>query len=140
MRITNTGQIGIGTVNPLERLDVRGNIKLGNNGDLFALGSLVNLRLVAGRVNTNGSIASGSEFTVVRNSVGRYTVSFTPVFTGTPIVVASAFELSNNDNLVAVENINSLNFQLFAKDTTPPGGDEGQLQDTAFTFIAVGSP
>lgn len=46
------------------------------------------LKVVRGIVNgANGAIIAGTGFTVVRNGIGQYTVTYSPAFTVTPVVV-----------------------------------------------------
>lgn len=49
----------------------------------------LSLRIVRGEVSAAGAVSRGSGFTVVRNSAGNYTVTFSTAFSAAPIVVAS---------------------------------------------------
>lgn len=77
MRVTGSGRVGIGTANPSQALDVRGNIKMNSAGDMYAAGGTENLYVVRGTVGGDGSIVLGAGYTVVRTSAGKYTITFT---------------------------------------------------------------
>jgi hypothetical protein len=97
--------VGIGTQTPVEKLDVRGNIKLGTAGDLFAAGSLENLRIVRGQVADNGTPVNGNGFTAARISVGHYRIRFEPDFADIPIVTATV--IGDVDNLISIDSVTS---------------------------------
>src|SRR5690606_20059785 len=44
--VTAAGNLGLATAAPAERLDVRGNVKLGTNGEFFGVGCLDNVRMI----------------------------------------------------------------------------------------------
>jgi len=132
--IQNSGAVGIDTNAPAEKLDVRGNIKLGASGNLFAPGGLDNLRILAGRVNSAGVAVLGSGFSSSRSAAGHYSVTFASTFSSAPVVVAS--QADHDDNVVSVWGISVSGFQVRSKDMA--GGDEADYQDRAFTFIAMG--
>src|SRR5262249_41595790 len=83
------GNGGIGTATPAEKLEVRGNLKLGANGSEFALGSPDNLRLIAGSVPEAGA-AAGNGWTAAHGAgAGVYRVTFTSPFAAPPVVTAT---------------------------------------------------
>lgn len=84
-----TGNVGIGTTEPQAKLDVRGNVKLGNSGELFAASGGENLRIVRGVIDQNGNIIVGSGFTVV-GSNGEFRIVFTTPFSAAPAVTVTA--------------------------------------------------
>lgn len=136
--IKDNGRIGIGTTSPLEKLHVFGNIRLGSSGNLYAPGCLQNLRMIAGDVNANGTIRSGSGFTATRISEGNYRITFNDAFASTPIVLATLIEALADDNFVTLHAVSSAQFELHSADmdintTTTP-------QDSRFSFIALGTP
>ena len=88
LTLTESGNVGIGTTGPGTRLEVRGNIRLGNSGEYLAAAGGENLRIVRGTVSGAGGIILGSGFTVSRDSAGRYTITFTTPFAGTPTVTS----------------------------------------------------
>lgn len=93
MRIDNGGNVGIGTSTPASRLEVRGDVRLGSVGELFATSSPENLRIVRGKVTSTGVAALGSGFTSTRTGTGAYTITFSPGFpstTGGPDVTVTA--------------------------------------------------
>src|SRR5699024_22163 len=114
--VTAAGNLGIATTTPTERLEVRGNIKLGSGGDHFGLGCLDNLRMVAGRVSDTGVRLSGSGFSVVRLSEGHYRVSYATPFLATPVVVATLVDPLVGDNFVSVLVSNIFGFDVLSKD------------------------
>jgi len=128
LAVTSGGNLGIGTTAPAERLDVRGNVKLGANGDFFGVGSLDNLRMIAGRVSAAGAVVSGT---------GRYEVTFTAAFTNTPIVVVTLLNPEAEDNMVCLASLSSTIFTVSSMDYDPLGAADPQ--DSAFTFIALGT-
>jgi hypothetical protein len=50
--------------------------------------SSMGLRTVSGGVTGATGVSAGTGFTSVRNAAGDYTITFTPVFSSTPILVA----------------------------------------------------
>ncbi len=132
--VKDDGDTGIGTNLPSAKLDVRGDIKLGDLGSLYAPGSSENLRIVVGRINSNGTIAQGDGFVSVRLLAGRYLVSFTEGFTATPYVVTSPF--GHDDNIASVHSVTTGGFEIHTHDVE--GFETGQGQDAAFTFMVMG--
>lgn len=84
--VNASGNVGIGTQDPAAKLDVRGNIRLGSIGQLFAAGGDENLRIIRGNIDGTGATDAGSGFTCVRYPCcdGRYQITFTTPFNGTP--------------------------------------------------------
>ncbi len=130
------GRLGIGTTVPAERLDVRGNIKLGANGEFFGVGCLDNQRMVAGRVSATGTRQSGSGFSVSRTAGGRYRITYGDAFSAIPVVVASLVDSPNQDNFLTVVSSDASGFELHSKDDSPTA--DADYQDSAFNFIAFG--
>jgi hypothetical protein len=88
-------------------------------------------RTIKGTVSGTGTITLGTDFTVVRNSAGFYTVRFLPAFSTPPIIIASA-----TTNLTAAVNVFSNTataFNVAAYMVT-----NGTLTDMPFSFIAIG--
>lgn len=133
------GNLGIGTNAPGDALDVRGNIRLGAAGDLFAVGGVDNLRLIAGQVGDDGAVISGDGFTARRASAGsegRYRVDFDRDFPSDPVVLVSAVDSLAEDNVVTVRNPGRNGFEVLSRDVSE--SIEGDLQDSAFSFVALG--
>ena len=91
LTVTPAGTVGIGTTTPGATLDVRGNVKLGTNGQYFATGGAENLRIVRGIVNTSGGIYNGTGFTITHTSTGNYTITFSPAFADAPSLTITAY-------------------------------------------------
>ncbi len=128
--------VGIGTTDPVEKLDVRGNVKLGASGNLFAIGAVQNLRVVVGRVNSNGAKISGEGFIVTRENTGLYKVTFSDSFDSPPIVLVTASNAnSKDDNVANTFDINSGEFKVVIMDVDPNNWEE---EDSDFGFIALG--
>lgn len=84
------GNVGLGTENPAARLDVRGSIRMGGNGGLYAPGADENLRIIRGSLREDGTPAAGTGYTSRRLSPGVYAIEFAPnTFSGAPTVVVS---------------------------------------------------
>src|SRR5436190_11413914 len=92
MTIQDNGRVGIGTDSPQARLDVRGDVKLGNSGQFFATSGEENLRIVRGTVDANGNILQGSGFQVSHPSTGAYDITFNTPFFALPAFVATAID------------------------------------------------
>jgi hypothetical protein len=138
LTINSGGNLGIGTgtANPAERLDVRGNIKLGANGSYFGVGCLDNVRMVAGRISSGGAVLSGAGFSSQRTAAGRYIIEFPIPFGSIPIVVATLVDAPDVDNSITVVSIATTGFQVNVKDVAP--ALEGAFESSAFNFIALG--
>lgn len=71
--------VGIGTATPTAKLDVRGDVKLGPQGQFYAAAGEENTRLLWGAVNANGAVLSGGTgCTVTRTGTGTYRITFAP--------------------------------------------------------------
>lgn len=133
LNTTAGGDVGIGTTTPAATLDVRGDVKLGSSGQLFASAGAENLRIVRGLVQADGTIAQGTGFTVSHPATGDYIITFSPAFASAPTVTAST---GNN------ERTNTASWSsIFAGTATirvncPSLGSGGCNRD--FSFIAIG--
>jgi hypothetical protein len=83
------GNVGIGTNSPNTKLHVRGHVRLGASGELFAPGGVENIRILRGRISGAGGITTGSGFTVTKTGTGAYTVTFTTPFSAEPTITAT---------------------------------------------------
>jgi hypothetical protein len=93
-----------------------------------ALGSGGGPRVVNGTIGPTGTVLAGSGFTVVRNSAGSYTVTFTTPFTNPPTVVVApgATDVQNNAIYVTAVTINGFTATR-----------AGSASDCTINFIAM---
>ena len=134
VNVTPTGNVGIGTTAPAARLDVRGNIKLGDSSELLAPGAVENLRVIRGRVGPTGTVFSGTGFTASRQAEGQYRITFATAFSDFPTCTATADFLpavgTSRIATVGIRGLNFLDVHVFFAGGGPDDGD--------FDFIAVG--
>jgi hypothetical protein len=134
----HTGRVGIGTVNPVEQLEVAGDIRFAG---LAAIGSQTKVRVVWGAVSAGGAVDAGDGFTVTKSGTGRYQVTFGQLFSAQPVVLVSRvhklLQASDGAAVTAaetavVDQVDPQGAQVATADTS------GALADGGFTFIAVG--
>jgi hypothetical protein len=126
--------LGIGVQAPTEKLDVRGNIKLGASGEYYAPGGQENLRIIRGKVSSTGAVLLGSGFTASRSATGVYSITFSPSYPASsnyPIVTATA-ESSGAAHFAMI------NFPSYIACTIRVVNGSGTAVDSDFYFIAVG--
>lgn len=128
--VGDTGDVGIGTTTPVAKLDVRGSVALGNNGQLRAAAGEVDLRLMYGNVNAGGGIINGTGFAVTNTGTGAYTITFATPFSGPPALTANA--VANSSLTVMVTSIapNAATIQI--------RNGISVLTSANFTFTAIG--
>jgi hypothetical protein len=135
--IKANGNVGVGTSAPNDKLDVRGNVRLGA-GDLFAAGGVQNLKILIGAVSDSGVGTSGSGFNATRLSEGIYRVTFTTAMGAAPVVLATPLGSANDDNIVTVTSVSANSFEVHIKDMLNNGSEAQAYQNTAFSFVAFG--
>jgi alpha-tubulin suppressor-like RCC1 family protein len=131
VRITGSGSVGIGTPSPIAKLDVRGDVRLGNSGQFFAPGGVENLRIIRGRISGAGGITTGSGFTVTKTGTGAYTVNFTTSFASEPTITATP--QVGLARIATCTNVGASSAQFRTFDSA-----SGTAIDQDFHFIAIG--
>jgi hypothetical protein len=126
-----TGNVGIGTMNPTGKLDVRGNIKMGDTGSLFATGASENLRIIRGSVWEDGSKLEGSGFTSIRTETGRYRILFDQAFSSWPTAVVSSIGFTTFQGTASSQAPDSQSFWVYTR-------MNGAVADARFSFIVIG--
>jgi hypothetical protein len=128
--VQNNGHVGINTSSPASELDVRGSVRLGNSGEMFAPGSPENLRIVRGVVNSDGSAPSGCCFSVAHATTGQYDITFAQSYLSPPSVVASS---TTTGGLVNVVFLSNSSVRIVIRNSTNTAAING-----GFHFIAMG--
>jgi len=138
--VKDGGKVGIGTASPNEKLDVRGDIKLGSDGSLFALAGVDNMRTVVGKVSSSGNEEQGAGYNVVKGATGRYTILFEHAFSSPPIVVANSY--GNSDNILSVSSVTNNSCVITVRDIRDANNISDvsltQYENQTFNFIAMG--
>ena len=90
-------------------------------------------RIIAGRVNSNGSKAAGSGFTSRRTAKGAYVITFSPAFSSAPIVVATCNDSNDDNTCNATASKTKSNIAMFDIDPNT----NAVREDGSFSFIAI---
>jgi hypothetical protein len=90
--------------------------------------------IIAGVVNSDGSVQSGTGFTSNRKKTGTYEVTFSSSFSDTPAVVVTEVDNYDSNSTRRTGYIYNLGVNGF---TVTVGNDEGDDRDREFTFIAA---
>jgi hypothetical protein len=128
--ILANGNVGIGTNSPNRKLVVNGDIGV-SSANLLVPGGVENLKILRGRIAGNGTITTGTGFTVSRTGAGAYTVTFTTAFSGDPTVTATPQIIGVR--IVTCTSVlpGSAGFRTFDPTTST-------AVDQDFQFIAIG--
>ena len=128
--------VGLGTVTPAEKLDVRGNTKLGSNGELYGPGGVENLLILRGQVNQDGSSYGQKGFSVTKPATGKYVVTLTtsPPYPGSCLAVVTPVCIDGSQASAVITqwtggNVFSFSVSIF--------DGAGALADRTFFFIAI---
>lgn len=99
-----------------------------NGQTIITSGGAVNpgLKIIRGLVQSNGTVTSGEEFSVVHTSTGVYTITFNTGFASAPACLLTA---DGGPGIIGTINISTSSFQATS-------GTSGS--DFAFSFLAIG--
>ena len=139
IRITSTGNVGIGTTTPVAKLDVNGDVKATSykTGSLPMFGANAFVHFHGAQdVNGNASTANtarriyagGNVSSVVRNADGLYTIYFTTALTSTEyMAVCSARHRDGVTFITHSEVRDRLTTSCVVNVQSNPGGAEGSV-------------
>jgi len=136
---TSTGNVGIGTASqlPKAKLDVRGDVKLGSSGQLYAPGGEEKLRIIRGVVicQSTPSIVAGAGFSVTRRGEGDCDINFGTPFGGTPSITATAYSgtVSDSEKFALIGGVGTGSAEIIVAKRS-----DGSFTDWTFFFIAIG--
>ena len=97
---------------------------------------------MVGHVNANASHDPDQAFLASKIGTGNYRVQFVPPFSAPPVVLVSAVETSNDDNVMTVVNVTASSFEVHSRDVVNIAGQASNTpvpQDDPFSFVAFGS-
>lgn len=135
LTVKSNGDVGMGTTNPSVKLDVRGDIRLGDGVELYAPGCDGTTKIIWGKVSSAGNLDAGTGFTPHPGGTGEYDVDFDAgSYSGTPVVVVTPFDSPDEDNVPTIQSVSTAGFSVVMKSV----GGENVRQSNAFTFIAIG--
>ena len=151
MQITNTGNVGIGTASPNEKLEVNGNIRMtdGNEGAgkimvsdangtaSWANTSAVSLIKAMGKVASNGTAIKILGATVTRINMGDYQVTFNTAMPDANYIIQLTQPdrngAGNDDPGITYYNQTTTGFRVNIGDNDDGGGDRDDY-DSEFMF------
>lgn len=130
MTLRGDGNVGIGTTDPVVKLDVLGDIYIGAGPRYSVPGAEENLKMVRGTINSNGTPMTGCCYSVSHPLTGSYDITFTTPFTATPSVTATTRDIFTVASTVALGS-SSVRVNVYRNDAS--GG-----ANATFDFIAIG--
>jgi hypothetical protein len=103
------------------------------------------LRIIRGSVAANGTITTGSGFSITHTaSTGIYQINFTTAFSVAPTITTSAVYNTGAARLMIPSwystTTSNVQINTYYWQGSSPGGTEFTLTDNAFDFVATGTP
>ncbi len=128
--VDSLGNLGVGVINPTQRLDVNGSVKM--NGELYNGTSTANLLpIVYGNVSSSATIQSGTgNFSIVKAGTGLYDITLT----GNPYTVSAyavSVTIASSAGRFATTSANGAALRISVFDAA------GTLVDAGFHFMVM---
>jgi hypothetical protein len=90
--------------------------------------------MIKGEIRANGTVVSGSGFTVNKNGSNDYTISFNEVFAERPIIVSNIVSATPSYYTTEVKSISTSACRIKVIDPV-----NGSVMTGGFTFIVMGT-
>ena len=126
--LVSSGNVGIGSILPTEKLDVTGNIKLSGELNRTSTGTSNMVPIAYGNISSTGAINSGSGNFSVSKSTGLYSIAITGEFFFISSYTSIVTPIGNNAAFVASSS-GSGNLLVFTYNMS------GVLTDNSFCFV-----
>lgn len=110
----------------------------GNNVIVSNTNATNSLEIIRGVVDQSANILAGEGFTVVNNSTGQYTVTFTSAFSTSDFPVATVSLSFQGGFTSGVATINYNVFNTFSSVSIGTFNNAGTAQNNGFSFIVIG--
>ncbi len=130
----SANKVGIGTTNPLWKLDVLGDVVIGATNRYFVPGADENLRIIRGIVDGAGTILQGSGFTAQRGALGVYHITYSVPFATIPSSIVTPHSANSGTEAMTAElgatSVSGFSVGLRRTD--------GTFNDQVFHFVVIG--
>jgi hypothetical protein len=124
---TNVGPTSLGSGTPDATKFLRGD-------GSWQVPSSAGLTGITGSAGSTGTVVAGTGWSIVRNSVGNYTVTYTSAFPATPVVFVQTVESVATPTDAIIAGANSSSFTVIIYNSTT---GLGSPVDQGFYFLAA---